>query len=658
MGWSSPAGELLCVASLVDNSLVGLEYKKSIQNGKEYYDRSKMLEKAVEAGLGSGYGIGVSLEEKLQPTSVSWIHNKWPRYTYEHKGLKIRLQYYTESHSIIQQYQIRNDSQEPLSLNYTVTSDICFIKHQWPPGPAEPVPSTQCPERLLLVGNSEVLIRNPSIKAQAETALFLNGQRQSLWANQTTIHDGRKSIEAVGKERKSVDSGRSVDTAGSEDIKGGLEQMEESIRRTIDEGKLLSSDDDFDFRRKYRRYFDNNRRRKSADPSQNDQQDFATHRKQLDVPAASTQELCLVVNISDFALGSDKTDDASSDTKRAEKGDSEEETFNVWEKQDQLSEKSSKFPLDRADSSKRRRTVGIVKDHLELGEACAKFDRIGEARYHFYSAYLIARYVSKDNASLWNQARLSYVRHLDDNGWYLSALNIVRDLVPDLFARGPQTNISDLWTEVIDRLGTILLSNRSFEEARALYERGFDHYSEDGPELSTTAAHFLERLAFTQVSLAHSMEARDNYLRLLSRQNSARHIVLSNLGFIERRLHHISAAESYYQQSLDEPESHDDVLARSGLCTCLRELNADIESIDNAWPTSIRYIDVNAVLSPPSSLEKPIIEGQFSFAILRQLECILSFCSIPIAGSSDPDSHAIALVDVDPLNCNHRSRAA
>ena len=172
LGWTTPAGELLSVASSIDERLVGIEFKKSIELGQDYHQRGKMLARAVKASQGSGYGIGLSLDMEINSSQVSWVYNRWPRYTYQHDGLEIRLQYYVESQSVIQQYQIRNNGQEDASLPYVITSDVCFRKHQWPAEAMQPVPSTKCPERLLIVQNSEVLIRNPTYQAQFKNGAF------------------------------------------------------------------------------------------------------------------------------------------------------------------------------------------------------------------------------------------------------------------------------------------------------------------------------------------------------------------------------------------------------------------------------------------------------------------------------------------------------
>lgn len=89
------------------------------------------MEKAVSSRQGLGYGIGVSLGSNPETSDVSWVHNRWPRYSYRAALLDIQLQYYIDSasQSIVQQYQIRNDSREDASMPYIINSDICFREH-------------------------------------------------------------------------------------------------------------------------------------------------------------------------------------------------------------------------------------------------------------------------------------------------------------------------------------------------------------------------------------------------------------------------------------------------------------------------------------------------------------------------------------------------
>ena len=634
LGWATPAGELLSVASSVDNRLVGIEYKRSIERGQHYYKRGEMLEIANNASHGSGYGIGLSLDVNVHPSDVSWIHNRWPRYIYQHDGLEIRLQYYVESQSVIQQYQIRNNGQKDLSLPYVITSDVCFLEHGIFPGTLHSIPSGKCPERLLLTQNSEVLIRSAKCRAQSEMALFLNGEPQSLWAH-----------EPLGDMESHVND--------SDDIKGvtvKIKGLEERIQKSIDTKKLLPKYEDLLCRYAYEMYY---KQDKGQDqPLASKQNSFATHREQLLVPGGSTQELSAVIQVSGFT-GSGL----------APKDELELEMNNISGRQRRLAARASNFSLDKTDPRSKERISEFVKEHIGLGEACAKVERIGEGRYHFYMAYLIAESCCKDNQHTWNTARSKYSGFLDDTGCHRTALSIVKGLIPDLFS-GSSGNggNNDSSIKIIDQVASILLKNRKFEEAKALYEKGLNYFNENITDSNTESAHYLERVALTQAYQKHDREAYEIYLRLSSGQWLARQIILSNLAFIERRRRQFSEAIVHYELSLKEPRGEMDNVphARSGLYTCLRELNADPGVLANVRPSSIHYVDVNSALSLPLSLplsvNLPSSEKCFSFAIARQLECLLSVCSIPLeVGQS---SRGIAFTDVDPLNCGYGGRIA
>ena len=603
-----------------------------------------MLERAVKTSQGSGYGIGLSLDLNIDPADVFWIHNRWPRYIYRHDGLEIRLQYYIESRSVIQQYQIRNNGQKDALLPYVITSDVCFREHQRPSGTAHPVPSTKCPERLLLIQNSEVLIRNPRYRAQSEMAFFLNGERQSLWADKPLSHS----------------DGDSADSDDIENIRREMKQAEESIRGIMKSKRLLSRRDDDFFKYLYRRYYDRGPGQNES-PAKN-QNDFATYRNQIVVPVGSTQELSAVIRITSFdesgAALQGPMFTGNAESSQSLSSDEEELTMdNIWDAEDRLAARAENFSLDKSDSKNKRRISEFINDYIGLGEACSKVKWIGEARYHFHMAYLIAESFSRDDMHTWNNARFEYAEFLDENGWHRTALCVVKDLVPDLFDRGDKGgDITGLWTIVINRAASIFLKNRNYAEAGLLYEKGLNHFSENVTELDTNSAQFLERMALTQVHQDHNREAQASYTRLLIHQISPRPTILSNLAFIERRLRQYSEAKKHYESSLKELNGVDDVLARSGLSTCLRGLKADPEKLANVWPSSIKYVDVNTALSVSPNLVSPFGDGPFSFAIARQLESLLSVCSIPL--KDDHGSRTIALMDADPLNCLYEGRVA
>ena len=183
LAWATPAGELLQIASCIDNELIGIECKRLVEKGDGYYQKGRMLSEAVQLPQGSGCGIGLSLAVDIQPSDVSWVQNRWPRFTYQYNNLDIKLQYYVEpkSRSIIQQYQICNTAPNEVSLPFIVSSDACFRRHGNASHKSHPIPSGKSHERLLLFNNSEVLLDCAAERAQFRMSVFLNAQRLSLW---------------------------------------------------------------------------------------------------------------------------------------------------------------------------------------------------------------------------------------------------------------------------------------------------------------------------------------------------------------------------------------------------------------------------------------------------------------------------------------------
>lgn len=190
-----------------------------------------------------------------------------------------------------------------------------------------------------------------------------------------------------------------------------------------------------------------------------------------------------------------------------------------------------------------------------------------------------------------------------------------------------------------------------------VYEKALSYFNNNSTELNADSVQFLERLVLTQAHRQHNREAYASYMRLLGQHSFARQTILSNLGFIGRRLLKFTEVKEQYKCFFEESKSGaDNVFARSGFSICLRELDANPEKLADVWPSSIRYIDVNSALSPSPSLSSPFTEEPFAFAMGRQLESLLSVCSIPIQG--DQSSRGIALVYPDPLNCDCNSRTA
>ena len=478
-------------------------------------------------------------------------------------------------------------------------------------------------------------------------ALFLNGERQSLWTDKPQSD----------RERDAADSDH------AEEISEEMREVEETIRKTLESKKFLSRDEDFHFGYLYSLSYGSENRFLD-----NKQKDFATYRNRIIVPGRSTQELSTVIQISAFTGNESVPNNPalSGNTKANHSFNSHEEdsaTISILDRKERLAARVRNMSLAKVDARSETLIAELVKDYIGLGEAFLKTEwigggRIGEARYYFHVAYMIAEAFCKDDRRTWNDARFEYAKFLDDNGWHRTASDVVKGLAADLFGRGSGNEENpDSWPAAIDRVASIHLKSRNFFEAETLYKKGLNHFSKNSRDLNIRSAQFMERVASTQVFQGHYREAHASYMRLLGQRSSARQTILRNLGFIERRLRQFSEAKVHYKCSLAESRGGtDDVLTRSGLFTCLRELDADPEELADIWASSVRYVNFNLALSLSPFLSVPFGKETFSFAIARQLESLLSVCSIPL--KIHPSHRNIALMNADPLNCLCAGRVA
>ncbi|KAL8823915.1 MAG: hypothetical protein Q9191_005448 [Dirinaria sp. TL-2023a] len=476
-------------------------------------------------------------------------------------------------------------------------------------------------------------------------AFFQNGERQSLWV------DDADNLWNVHEED-------AIDSPHGRKIEREMKRAKKRIRDLIESKQFYSEIDDSDFAHLYKRYYD----RKYLSQAKK-QSDFATYRNQIIVPGISTQELSTVIQISTFtgseAFLRDSAPSGSPNTRQWFNSDKENPAAtSIMDRKNRLAARAGKIYLNKSDSRSEFLISEVVKDYVGIGEAFLNTawigeGEIGEARYYFDMANMIAQTFSKRDQRTWNNTRFEYAKFLDDNGWHRTALSIVKDLNSDLFKRGSrEEDITGLWTVVIDRLASIFLKNRSFIDAEELYQKGLNHFSENSTEPNIRSTQFLERLAFAQVSQGHLREAYANYMRLLDQQPSARQSIRRNLGFIEQRLERFSEAELHDEHSLEwSGGGADDVLARSELFTCLDKLDAGGEENADFWASGVCYVDVNSALASSPSYKVHFGTEPFSFAMARQLETLLSVCNIPL--TDRPSYSVTALVNADPLNCLH-----
>lgn len=655
LAWTTPAGELLHIASCVDNKLIGVDYKKSIERGRDYSDRGKMLSKALESPQGAGYGIGISIPG-AEPHDKCWVVNRWPRYEYRASNLDVTLQYYIHSGTVIQEYRFQNTNREDTSTSCRISSDICFREHTAGSIPIYPVSTKESSERLLLFQNTEVLIRNESVNSQFKMALFLNGKRHPLW-------------ESGGRNRNASTNpmdGRAWNSSDQE-----LTSADTRLRRTILGGQLVDEDADSDFRRSYRRYHDLVRR--ETEPS-DEAVNFASHNFRLFVPADSTQVLRAVFEVT---RPSGRKEDVSkpsitwqakttSDGDNSRRSSSKAADLNmntIRARQRLLVENSKQMSLRNANSEVRRRVSKLINDHLELGTACAILEMVGEARYHLFTACLIAEYLCTENSYTSSKARLIYARFLNNQGWNSMATDILENLLKTLRGEGAEnTKLTVLRHRVQIQLAAVYLETGRFSEAEDMYRSTMPHPIVGETISDAISARCVERIAWAQVQQQKHDEATKNYFLLLKAPSMQHQSVTinSNLGFIAKTMAKFEEAKLFFQRALgssDDGATHEiqQLYARSGLYNCLNKLAQDPEADSGIAKALTQHVNFTSLLlgSPKSTFSEG---GSFQFAMARQLETLLSTCSIPVQKSERVSG--IAFVDADPLNSLHEGRCA
>ncbi|KAL8881792.1 MAG: hypothetical protein Q9198_001076 [Flavoplaca austrocitrina] len=497
VAWTTAAGELLQVASCINNKLIGAEYRKNIQRGTDYEDRREMLEKAISAPQGSGYGIGLSLADPLEPVEKHWVHNRWPRYTYRHGALKIRLQYNFDASTVIQEYQVQNAGQEEVRLPYVYSSDICFREHWSENGQIYPVPTGKSPVRLLLFQNSKVLVTNHEHRCQISMALFLNAQRQTLWHLEDTKPLGRSRYYTEGPSKFS--------------------RPDKILRENILAGSLVDESTDSELKTLYEwaRYHE------PGIPHSSDVIKLASHSTSLVVPPGSTQELRAVIQPS--ALSESKqsesdpapapeTDDHKEDRQRTSNNQVKTNKERLWSRQRALVYKSKQLSLKDSSQGARQLVFQFITDHLEVGKACSMLKLVGEARYHMFTAYLITGYLYKEDSKELMNARYVYSDFLYNHDWVATALEILEPLSHTLANHRPKAREFPITLEKVqNRLATMYLKTDNFSKAEKMSGHVLPHPIGDGTIPEPLSAHYLERQAWAQVQQRKFAAAYKNY---------------------------------------------------------------------------------------------------------------------------------------------------
>ena len=666
LAWATSTGELLEIASCVRNKLVGAIFKRSIEGGDYDLARHDVLQRAINNPQGSGYGIGISLEIDLEPTEVAWMHNRWPRYTYAYRGLEIRLQYYIDSNSVVQQYQIRNESEEELSLPYIVSSDLCFHEHDSDDHNFHSIPTGKSPERTLLFQNSEVLIRSSVHDMHLRMACFLNGQRQSLWINKTSTFKAKTGVEAEEAEKEIDHDFNTSSTEPELVLREEIQKAEKKLVDAILHAKVWKTSLHYMYLSSFQAYYD---RYGKWTPRSHKETNFAQHRNGLTIPRQSTQELCAIMQMPDSpqvkeALRVTLSTKSGIQSHLKSENDFESRTPKISEAKLRRNQyRIFRFKhIDLSNVRDRPRALELLESLLSLGEVHTgtSIGPCGYARYYFFTASLVAQVVHKENRFLVNEVRLKYATFLGKKGWHSDALMVLKDTSHSLSGKTKISEINSLFRKVQIRLGAAYLQEEKWREAEDAFQK-VKIFRKESTASRRGSARLLERIAWTQTNQKRHEEAEKSYALLETQAFSQHWIVLSNLGFLKRRLGQVEEAKALYMRILDETSREcskyvDRLSAQSGLFTCLCELGANSETIPRISGLLLKYIDVNVLLPQSRNHLSPFNSNRFSFTLARHLETLLSTCSISVQGAEG--DAGMLLTDADPLNCAYKGRCA
>lgn len=462
LAWATPAGELPLVANCIRNKLIGVEYKKSIERGADCYDRAATLRKVVNFPQGTGYSMGLSLDLDLQPVNVSYIHNRWPRFTYQYNALDIRLQYFIDSHKVVQQYQVRNNGQEEQSLPFIVSSDICFWEHKDLREDARPVPTGKSPNRLLLFRNSEVFVRDTTYKAHLRMTLFQNTKRISLWAD-----------KPLGIDAETIEGGNDTHDTDEE-----IKPTESELQDILINKKDLQYHKNFRLKFMYDKHYDRDTRRKQSQPYQ--MKNFAEHRDRLTLPGLSTQELCLIIHLEDSIPDDIACNDSgvgiidissnicSLDEERLDVDQRSQLIGEIEEKELVIIEEYKNLCRSIVNPEDHTQIKNFVGQLIRLGADHAKLQWIGEARYYYHFACLVAESFSMQDLLL-SKTPYEHARFLDGNGWHSTALKTLdKDFQALSFKGFRVVGEPSQWIDILVQFASMYLKASSFSKAEIL----------------------------------------------------------------------------------------------------------------------------------------------------------------------------------------------
>ena len=171
----------------------------------------------------------------------------------------------------------------------------------------------------------------------------------------------------------------------------------------------------------YEGCFDRDARRKQSQPYQ--RLNFTEHRDKLTLPGLSTQELCMIIHLEDILPDDILCSDPDSGVTDIPSNISspDEERLDMDRISQLLSdiEKKESLVIAEYGSFVNLENSGqihnLVEQLIRLGSDHVKLLSIGEARYYYHFACLVAESFSTEDLLI-SRTRYEYARFLDRNG--------------------------------------------------------------------------------------------------------------------------------------------------------------------------------------------------------------------------------------------------
>ena len=601
IAWVNAAGELVNFASNIKNRLIGIDSKKCLEKGDEYSSRAKVLEEIARADHGYVRGIGLSLDVNVGEPTACWVHNRWPRFRWKQDDLDIQLQYVIVDGSAIQQYQICNNGKDSAQVGYTISSDVTFREHAGAT-PPYPVPVDQTLDRIMVFQNSMLLIRNSAFDAEFEMGVFNNGSRRRLWAHkQEDEHEAEETpierflnTHTLDEETARLERWESMFRADFS-VKQRLSQADENYYRHYTSLQSKDTKSSGDEQKDLSQYYSTlsiapgsteelcavvklsaledqcHDPNETTDPVPNElhtvgmpridgneqvqeKQSNSVGYSRFDPLVLDGHQPGLPITAVQFPYSKGVVQQLEGQysvlalqiNDKLTRKQKEKAIKKITREEDRLKEREIVlFSMFRGQRGRVTLLNKIILKHISLGGAYSQLQEVGQARFHFFVACLIAENI---DTPLTAKANLSYAEFLYANGWKKWSWTVIQKMDVVRMTKG---DVDWIRTEKLSAI--MRLDRGEISAAEEVYRRIHVQLKktkaddDPWPELAQVS----ERIAWTRAKQGRYLEAGSNYTYLGTRPYFSSHrTILSNLAFIKRRLGRIEEARHFYQEAL------------------------------------------------------------------------------------------------------------